>query len=131
MLIPGNTHTDPRGTLAFINDFDLSPIVRMYRIEPKLGVVRAWQGHKKETKWFHVVKGMIRVQLRELETRKVVATLDLNATPPTVLEIKPGHYNGFQALEEDSILMVFSDFTLEDSTLDDYRLSTEEVPWKT
>lgn len=129
MLITGNSHTDPRGTLTFINDFDLSPIVRMYRIEPKLGIVRAWQGHKIETKWFHVIKGKILVKIRDINNDKLVATQVLEADPPTVLKINPGHYNGLEALEEDSVLMVFSDLSLQASKDDDYRISTEKINW--
>lgn len=129
MLITGNTHSDPRGTLTFINDFDLSPIVRMYRIEPKLGIVRAWQGHKLETKWFHVIKGKILVKIRDINSGKLVLTQELQANPPTVLKINPGHYNGFEALEEDSVLMVFSNLSLEASKKDDFRKNLEELNW--
>lgn len=129
MLITGNTHTDPRGPLTFINDFDLSPIIRMYRIEPILGIVRAWQGHKKETKWFHVVKGKIEVKVRDLENKNIVSKHTLRADEPAVLKVPPGHYNGLKGLEEGSILMVFSDLTLKESQKDDHRLSLEELPW--
>jgi len=56
-VIEGNIHRDERGVVRFVNDFDMKKVVRMYCIKPKLGVVRAWQGHKRETKWFYVAKG--------------------------------------------------------------------------
>lgn len=101
----------------------------MYRIEPKLGVVRAWQGHKKETKWFHVIKGKILVKIRDMNNGKLVASEVLEANPPMVLKINPGHYNGFEALEDESILLVFSDLSLQASKEDDYRISTEKINW--
>ena len=55
--IIGDFHKDERGTVRFVNDFDMSQVVRMYCIEPKLGVIRAWQGQKVETKWFYAAKG--------------------------------------------------------------------------
>lgn len=101
----------------------------MYRIEPKLGIVRAWQGHKLETKWFHVIKGKILVKIRDINSGKLVLTQELQANRPTVLKINPGHYNGFEGLEDDSILMVFSDLSLQASKDDDYRISTEKISW--
>lgn len=129
MLLKGSIYTDERGSISFVNNFNLTPIVRMYRIEPKPGVVRAWQGHQKETKWFHVAKGKIEVKVRELESKDLVGTYTLRAEKPTVLKIAPGHYNGFKGVEEGSILMVFSNLTLEGSQKDDHRLSLEELPW--
>lgn len=46
-----------------------------------------------------------------------------------VLSIPPGYYNGFRALEEDSLLVVYSDASLEESSADDFRLSIETLPW--
>jgi hypothetical protein len=39
--------------------------------------------------------------------------------------LNPGFVNGFQALEADSILMVYSDKTLEESKEDDFRWPPE------
>jgi dTDP-4-dehydrorhamnose 3,5-epimerase len=46
-----------------------------------------------------------------------------------VLEIPGGHYNGFETLEEESVLMVFSDFGLEESKRDDFRELLESIKW--
>ncbi len=46
-----------------------------------------------------------------------------------VLNIEPGNYNGFLALEESSELLVFSDQTLEKSKGDDFRLTPEDLKW--
>lgn len=128
MLITGNTHTDSRGTVRFVNDFDMSQVVRMYCIEPKLGVIRAWQGHKKETKWFYAAKGSFLVKTIDMD---ILEKKDyyLKDTESKVLKIPGGHYNGFEALEEGSVLMVFSDFGLEDSKGDDYRESVDNLYW--
>ncbi|MFO7145174.1 hypothetical protein B9T16_28950 [Arthrospira sp. PCC 8006] len=128
MLITGNTHTDSRGTVRFVNDFVMVRVVRMYCIEPKLGVIRAWQGHKKETKWFYAAKGSFLVKTIKMDTLEKKEYY-LKDTESKVLKIPRGYYNGFEALEEGSVLMVFSDFGLEESKGDDYRKSTEDLLW--
>lgn len=129
MIIGGNRHVDQRGSIAFVNDFDMSQVRRFYSIQPAVGLIRAWQGHKLENKWFHVIKGSFRVKLRALESKKFVGEFKLNAERPEVLIIPKGVYNGFEALEEDSVLMVFSDASLEQSIKDDYRTDTGDLPW--
>jgi dTDP-4-dehydrorhamnose 3,5-epimerase len=55
-LIYGNTHVDPSGIVCFINDFDMTKVVQMYAIAPELSVIRAFHGHRLETKWSFVAK---------------------------------------------------------------------------
>ena len=66
-VIEGNFHEDSRGVIRFVNDYDMVKVVRMYCIEPKLGVIRAWQGHKKETKWFYATKGSFLVKTIKMD----------------------------------------------------------------
>lgn len=127
-LIYGNIFSDNRGILKFLNDFDMSQIVRMYTIEPKLGVVRAWQGHKFETKWFYVAKGRILVKTLHMETKEI-NQFQLNNTEPKILEINGGYYNGFESLDADSILIIYSDFDLQKSKKDDFRVGIDQYPW--
>ena len=126
--IIGNIHKDERGTVRFVNDFDMTQVVRMYCIEPKLGVIRAWQGHKKETKWFYAAKGSFLVKTIIMVTSDKKEYY-LKDSESKVLEIPGGHYNGFEALEEGSVLMVFSDFGLEESKRDDFRVSLDKIKW--
>lgn len=127
-VIKGNVFTDDRGLLKSINDFNMSSIVRMYSIEPKLEIIRAWQGHKLETKWFYAVKGSFLVKVMNMETLHV-DEYQLSGLEPKVLEISGGNYNGFQALEAGSILMVYSDFDIQKSKVDDYRVTIDQFPW--
>jgi len=127
-VINGNVFTDDRGILKSINDFNMSSIVRMYSIEPKLEIIRAWQGHKIETKWFYAVKGSFLVKIMNMETLHV-DEYQLSGLEPKVLEISGGNYNGFQALEAGSILMVYSDFDIQKSKVDDYRVTIDQYPW--
>jgi dTDP-4-dehydrorhamnose 3,5-epimerase-like enzyme len=127
-LIVGNIHQDERGEVRFVNDFNMSDVVRMYCIEPKVGIVRAWQGHKLERKWFYVAKGSFLVKTLAMESLNKVEYL-LTSSESNVLEILGGYYNGFEALEEGSVLMVFSDFNLEESKKDDFRETLENIKW--
>lgn len=127
-VIEGNLHRDERGVVRFVNDFDMSRVVRMYCIEPELGVIRAWQGHKVETKWFYAAKGSFLVKTVEMDSLKRKEYI-LKDKESKVLEIPGGHFNGFEALEEGSVLMVFSDVDLDSSKEDDFRESLGNIKW--
>jgi len=121
--IDGGVAVDDRGSVRFVNDFTFSNISRFYQVENhKRGTVRAWHGHKTEAKYVYVVKGSAKiatVSMREDDpTPKVCVMSDKN---PQVLYVPEMHYNGFQTLEEDTIVMFFSTKPLEDSLKDDFR----------
>lgn len=128
VLIKGNLHVDERGVVRYVNGFDMSRVVRMYSIDPKFGVIRAWQGHQKETKWFYAAKGSFLVKTITMDALEKKEYF-LKDNESNVLEIPGGHYNGFVALEEGSVLVVFSDFDLEASKRDDFRESLEKLNW--
>jgi dTDP-4-dehydrorhamnose 3,5-epimerase-like enzyme len=128
-IIVGNTHSDTRGTVRFVNDFNMNEIVRMYCITPALNVVRAWQGHYTETKWFFVAKGSFTIKTIPIENLTLVTQYFLDEYKSEVLCIPGGHYNGFEATEKDSVLMVFSDANVESSKADDIRETIEIIPW--
>lgn len=127
-IITGNTHTDQRGAIRFVNDFHFEGVKRFYSItHPDVNVIRAWQGHKLETKYFYVSKGSFCVNWIGIDDWEnpsqdlTIHTHLLSDQQSEILIIPPGHVNGFKALEPDSILMVFSDMSLEDSKNDDFR----------
>ncbi len=128
MLTKGNIHTDERGTLSFVNEFNLQQTKRFYTVtHPDVNIIRAWQGHKIETKHFFVTKGSFLfgwVKPDNWETplgNLIITKQVLSANEPCVLTIHAGYANGFKALEENSTVIVFSDCTLEESTGDMYR----------
>ena len=126
---------DSRGELHAFPTFDLKEIVRMYTIEPLNDqIIRAWQGHFKERKWFYAACGSFEVQTIPIdpsgkpdsrERRKWM----LSAAESAVLAIPGGYLNGLRALEASSSLLVFSDFDLEASKADDIRISLDDIPW--
>ena len=131
-LIKGNSFTDNRGTIRFVNDFHFEGITRFYTItHPDTSVTRAWQGHKIESKYFFVTKGKFLVcwvtidnwenPAMDLKVNKQI----LSADDPQILIVPAGNANGFKALELDSTLLVFSDMNLEDSSGDLYRYGSD------
>ena len=135
ILIKGNTYSDERGTLCFVNDFDLKPVRRFYTIShPDINIIRAWQGHKIENKHFFVTKGSflfgwVKVDNWDNPSGSLnVNRQTLTAHDPRILTIAAGCANGFKALEPDSTVIVFSDLTLNESANDMYRF--EKETWK-
>jgi len=127
-LINGGTFVDDRGALKFINDFDFEGVKRFYQVENhERGFIRAWHGHKKEGKYVYVVKGTAWVGVVDMET-KVEEKFVLSAKTPKILWIPPMKYNGFQTLEEDTIIMFLSTVTMEEAQGDDYRMSYDKFP---
>jgi len=136
-LIKGNIHKDQRGTVRFVNDFHFENVKRFYTItHPDTNTIRAWQGHKLETKYFYVTKGSFLINWIEIDNwQKPSKDLSINThilsdTQSEILIIPPGHVNGFKALEPDSTMMVFSDMLLEDSKKDDYRFDLKYFQFK-
>ena len=131
-IIQGGTHIDVRGRLTFFNDFNLKDVKRFYVIEhPDTEIVRAWQGHKIEQKWFYVLAGSFKVMLVTPDNwdhpSKPVSQNNfiLKAADNQILHIPGGFVNGFKALEAHSKLMVFSDFAIDDAGSDDWRFEKE------
>jgi len=87
------------------------------------GMIRAFHGHKQESKYFFVLNGSVRFVLvgMNLENPKIESYV-ISARKPQVLVVPPGTYNGWQSLEENTLLLAISDKTLEESLNDDFRL---------
>ena len=118
-LISGNQFKDQRGTLFFNNDFDLTNIKRIYFIENKNeDIVRAWQGHKIEQRWFSVIEGKFRIQLIEVDNwDKPSENLPkiefiLKSENLDVLHVPPGFISCIQSLDKKSKLIAFTDYKL-------------------
>ncbi len=132
LFIPGGTHVDGRGSISFVNNFKLDEVTRLYHIENKdINVVRAWQGHQLEQKWFYVVEGEFKIVLLKLddwiEESKLTERFEYSIKAfEGVLHVPGGYVNGFKALSPNSKMMVFSNFTVEESVNDDYRFNNKE-----
>lgn len=130
-LITGGKHTDQRGTVYYNNDFDVSQVKRMYIIEnADSTVVRAWQGHRIEQRWFSAIRGTISIKLIKIDNWEApsknlpVETFTLNSDQFIILHIPKGYISSIQALEKNSRLLVMAD-TFIGETNDEYRLPAD------
>lgn len=136
-IIQGGIFQDNRGVVSFFNDFDMSMVKRFYTIvHSNTSVIRAWQGHKVEHKWFVVTKGAFKLAVVKIDNwNKPSETLSpevflLNANDRKVLFVPAGYANGFKAVEPNSKVMVFSSLSLKDSKKDTVRFdATLWVDW--
>lgn len=116
-IIEGGNYTDLRGQLEFFNKFNMSSIKRMYfTTHCDTKVIRAWQGHIVESRWFRCVNGGFNVKLVEIDNWEnpsndlKVLEYELTAEKQEILYIPNGYVNGFKALKEDSKLMIMSNY---------------------
>jgi len=137
-LINGGLAVDDRGTVSFVNDFNLEGVKRFYIVENhKRGFVRAWHAHKKEAKYVMVVKGSavigtVKIDNWENPSKDLkVNRFVLSEKNPSVLFIPAGFANGFMSLTEDAKLIFYSTSSLEESKGDDFRFDSRYWdPWK-
>ncbi len=115
-IIRGSIFKDTRGIIRHTNDFKLTNVCRFYTIQHSdTETIRAWQGHEFETKYFVPINGKFVVAWVEIEdfknpSQNLVAEYKLlSDDQPSILHIPPGHANGLRALENNSIIGVFSD----------------------
>jgi dTDP-4-dehydrorhamnose 3,5-epimerase len=134
-LIRGNDFRDERGGLRFFNGFDMREVVRLYQISPASpDILRAWQGHKREKKWFYCISGSFVVYLVKIDNFESPSAgllpekISLSADDPAVLEVPGGYASGIKSMQMGSELMVFSNFGLEASQVDDFRYTDDYWP---
>jgi dTDP-4-dehydrorhamnose 3,5-epimerase-like enzyme len=127
-IFQGEVFHDVRGAIGFFNTFDMAEVRRMYYISPASeGVVRAWQAHKEEKKWFFCPQGSMEVKLVKIDnfhnpsTDLPVSEFVLQENNLQILYIPGGFAIGIRSLIRDAKLVVYSNFTLKESINDDYR----------
>lgn len=127
-IIYGNTYQDERGSLCFVNGFDMSGVKRFYTIShPDITIIRAWQGHKIEQKWFHVLDGAFEIRLVQLDDwvapspRLPIQEFKLSSSVSQVLQVPAGFATGFRAQIPNSRMIIYSNLPLEESFQDDFR----------
>jgi len=136
-LVPGGLSVDDRGRVAHVNDFDFANVRRFYVVDNhRTGFVRAWHGHRNESKSVTVVLGAALVCCVEIDDWEHpspdlhVHRFVLSAEAPAVLAIPPGFANGFMTLTDGARVAFFSSATLEESGSDDVRFPARYWdPW--
>jgi dTDP-4-dehydrorhamnose 3,5-epimerase-like enzyme len=126
--IAGDSFTDSRGTIQFVNSLDLSVLKRFYILKHKdTSIIRAWRAHQFEAKYFFAVTGSFCIAWVKLDSFSDPSlNLEaehkiLQADKPEILVIPGGYANGIKAVEENSILLALSDKPLAESQQDDFR----------
>jgi len=125
-VINGNLFIDDRGSIAFVNDFNMRNIRRIYTVyHEKPGMIRAWHAHNVECKFAFVIDGTFLFGAVNLETEKVDKFV-LSDKQPKLLFVPSGYANGFMNLTATGIIQFFSTSTLEESKGDDTRFSWDK-----
>ena len=127
-VVIGGRATDDRGALGFINNLNLSEFKRFYSVENhEAGFIRAWHGHVNEVKALVVIRGAALIcAVKMTETvnpskDQPVTRVVLSASNTSALLVPAGFANGFKTLTSDTLLLVFSSASLDESSKDDYR----------
>ena len=136
-LIKGGIAVDDRGEVGFVNDFGFEKVKRFYTLSNhSKGFVRAWHGHKKESKYFHVICGAALIcAVKVVNWEKPNASSEikrfiLSEKSPAVLYIPAGYANGSMSLTGDTKIIVFSTSSLDESLNDDFRFPARYWdPW--
>lgn len=132
LLIEGDLFADNRGSVSFLNDFSFDNVKRFYIIkQTSSNIIRAWQAHQKEIKFFYVLQGEFIINIVKINNWKnpsrdnEVTNFKLSSKDNSILAIPNGCANGFINLENNSELLVFSSSSLEESLKDDYRFDKD------
>jgi dTDP-4-dehydrorhamnose 3,5-epimerase-like enzyme len=118
--INGSTFVDDRGKLTFNNNCSIEGFKRTYIITGHCGMIRAFHGHRKESKIMQCVRGRMRIVLVNMDDEKDRYTFYLTDNGDCV-KVPAGYYNGLQHMTVESELLVYSDTTVVESLGDDYR----------
>lgn len=136
-FLPGGLSTDHRGQVSYVNGFPFGDYKRFYIIaNHEVGFVRAWHGHKYEAKAYYVLSGEALVGAVQIDNWGdpspdcPLSLHTLSSAEPGILFIPGGYANGFMSLKPNTKVMLFSDFTLEESLNDDIRFDPYRWdPW--
>lgn len=125
--IQGGIAKDHRGQIRFVNDFDMSDVKRFYIIKnTDLDLIRGWRAHRIEQRWFYVLSGSFQIDIVEIDSWDepskdlCVKKEIIKSSDNKVLHLASGYGTAFQALEENSELLVFSNYGIENAVNDDY-----------
>lgn len=137
-LFQGRCAIDDRGAVGFVNDFNFAEVKRFYTVtNHRAGFVRAWHGHKHETKYCTAIGGAllvccIRIDNWENPSAELpIQRFVLSEENPSVLYIPSGYVNGFMSLTDKAKIQFFSSSTLEESLKDDIRFPARRWdPWR-
>jgi dTDP-4-dehydrorhamnose 3,5-epimerase len=131
-IIQGGIAQDERGSIRFVNEFDMSLVKRFYIIRnADTELTRGWRGHKIEQRWFYVLSGEFSLDLVKIDNwakpdqSLPIHNIILRAREMKVLNVPNGYATAFRALEQDSELLVYADYPLSHAVEDDFTWPVE------
>ena len=126
-IIKGGEYTDERGQICYNNDIDLSDIKRIYTIENWTDeVIRGWQGHKIERRWFSAVSGAFKIDLIAIDNWDKPSkdcrlfSFEVESDELDILCVPKGYISKIQSLKPTSKLLVMADYLIGE-VKDEYR----------
>ncbi|SHG93828.1 cupin domain-containing protein [Flavobacterium defluvii] len=131
-VIQGGNFSDHRGTISYVNDFSFNDIERFYIItNSEENPIRAWQGHKLDSKNFYCVSGSFKIHFVKIDNWESpsknlpVETIIVSEGDSKIVQIPPGYANAVQSLESNSKLISFSTLPLTKVKEDDARYPSD------
>jgi dTDP-4-dehydrorhamnose 3,5-epimerase-like enzyme len=127
-LLPVKTFLDDRGYINQIiqhSDGVFPKLERLYLVGNfGKGVIRAFHKHEKEWKCFFVINGASKFVLaKETCKEPEIDIYVLSPKNPQILIVPPEVWHGFISLEENTIVLGISNFTIDETKADDYRMN--------
>lgn len=126
-VIQGGIAQDQCGQIRFVNDFDMTLVKRFYIIKnADTKSIRGWRAHRIEQRWFYVLSGTFSIDFVKIDDWKEpdcnlpVQNVILSANDLKLLHIPCGYGTSFRALDSDSELLVYADYSITNAALDDY-----------
>ena len=125
-IISGSIHKDNRGKVFHVNNFDLTPIKRIYIIENKdLNINRGWKGHLVENRWFYCSKGEIEIQVVSINNLSIkspaIEFFKLSDKNLNILFVPKGFATLIKQSTKASRITAMSDYLLGESNDEDLR----------
>ena len=131
-IIKGGKFSDNRGNIRFVNDFQFDDVRRFYFIKhPNTFIIRAWQGHQFEKKYFYPISGSFIVAWVQIDnfdnpSKNLIPDYHiLSAETSEIISIPKGYANGLKAIEPNSEIMVLSNMDLKNSVNEKIRYPSE------
>ena len=102
----------------------------MYIIQNNNNIIRVWQGHKVEQRWFSSLQGEFEIHLIEVDNWEILSKslksikYNLSSEKMDVLYVPPGFVSSIRSKEPDSKLLVMSNYAIEEIN-DEYRFEND------
>jgi dTDP-4-dehydrorhamnose 3,5-epimerase len=138
-VIPLKKVTTDRGHLMEVERRDDSFYLdfgQAYITMTKPGVVRAWYRHKRQTDQIALVKGRLLLVLidsrEDSPTFQAVQQIRITEDAPALVQIPPGIWHGFQALDGEAYLLHLNTVPFEFGDPDEERLAADDprIPYR-